>query len=193
MSDYSNGEESGSCDEEDEDKDSSEELYSEEDEDTEEKDENEDDDPEDDDLYSSDLEEADVSEFNSQLIQNPSEASNLSQLSKQSRSSIKNFTNENKVILNPEQHQLSQKLNLAQFNTLLLKAQRCINSSKQKERDFDNQKYSYHKALGYYKRALKVANTERDKARVYFYTGQAYFALAGVQFESEFRAKYIYL
>eukprot|EP00347_Sterkiella_histriomuscorum_P004883 403358724 len=213
MSDYSCGEESDSCNEEDEDKSSSENLFSEEDEDTEERESQQEDDPEDDDLYSSDLEEAKDLDGSAVTVNNPEDSRMDFSMTHRSTSEfeggIKNFNVEDTTMSFISSASLSN-LTMVDINTLspqqkadyikacrerylkyMEKAQDCINISKSKEREFENQKQFYHESLKYYKRAIKVAMTDFERQNVWFRTGQVFFLLAGVQFESEFRAKYI--
>jgi hypothetical protein len=78
------------------------------------------------------------------------------------------------------------------FGTCLYKAKKCLESVKGFDsKDYDNQRFYYHKCVELYKRALPCAWKAEEKARVHFNMGDIFIKLAGVQFESEFRGKFL--
>lgn len=79
------------------------------------------------------------------------------------------------------------------YGALIYKAKKCLDNVRHyvEVKDYDNQRFYFHKCLDFYKKALLHASTEKEKARVHFNMGSGFIHLAGVQFESEFRAKYI--
>jgi hypothetical protein len=52
-------------------------------------------------------------------------------------------------------------------------------------------KYYFHKARDCFKKAINLASNSDEKAKVLKLLGDAFLGLSGVQFESEFRAKYV--
>jgi hypothetical protein len=88
---------------------------------------------------------------------------------------------------------LSKKEKQIKYAQYIFKARKCLESVKVyvDHKDWDNQKFYYHKCLDFYKKALLYAGSNEEKARIHFQMGVGFVYLAGVQFESEFRAKYI--
>jgi len=65
---------------------------------------------------------------------------------------------------------LSRKEASIKFGACLYKAKKCIESVKQfiDAKDFDNQRFYFHKCLDLYKKALICAFNNEEKARVHF-------------------------
>lgn len=86
-----------------------------------------------------------------------------------------------KVKVNPL-HGLSVREISFKYSALIVKARKCLDNVRHyvDVKDYDNQRFYFHKCLDFYKKALSFALSEMKKARIHFQMGSTFIHLAGV-------------